>query len=122
MQVNLITLLLGCTALVNLWIGIYVYRRGPHAGQSRAFGFMAATISLWTIAVALTDYGSVKSVWAIRFAFASSSLIPVGVLTFIARVPVSPAGHRRVADWAFVHLGIAFCALSFSPWIVISGT
>src|SRR6266542_6818633 len=117
MQINFTVLLLGCIASLNLWIGVYVYRRGPHAGQNRAFGFMAATTSLWTIAIALVHYGNAGHAWALRLAFASGSLIPLGVLAFIERLPVGPVDHVQLRNRVFSSIGLALCGLSFSPWI-----
>ena len=120
MGISLIALLLAFTAALNLWIGIYVYRRGPSVDQNRAFAFMAFAISLWTMAIALAHYGSVGHTWALRFAFASASLIPVGVLTFIEHLPIVVANCSKLRRWLFSPLAGALCALSFSPWTVVS--
>ena len=122
MQISLTALLLGCTAIINLAIGIYVYRRGPHAGQNRAFSFLAATMSLWTTAVAIAHYGNIGNIWAVRSAFAFSSLIPLGGLAFIERVPVAVVYDSRVTRWFFTPVGLALSACSFSPWLVVSVT
>src|SRR5438876_10510577 len=89
MQVSLTALLLSCTAIITLAIGIDVYRRGSHAAPNRVFGFMVTTISLWTTAVAIAHYGNIGNIWAVRCAFAVASLIPLGVLAFVERVPVN---------------------------------
>jgi PAS domain S-box-containing protein len=104
---------------MNLWIGIYVYRRAPRASQNRAFGFMAATVSLWTTAINLTHYGNFGQTWALRLAFASCSLAPLGILTFIESLPGEPA-RARGRTWFFTTFGLALCALSFSPWMVVA--
>ncbi len=121
MQINFTVLLLGCIAVLNLWIGIYVYLRGPHAGQNRAFAFMSGTTSLWTIAIALVHYGNAGHAWALRLAFASGCLIPLGVLAFIERLPVGPVDHVQLRNRVFSSIGLALCGLSFSPWIAVSG-
>ena len=122
MELSLIALLLAVTAALNLWIGIYVYRCGPRTGQNRAFGFMAFTISLWTLAVALAHYATVGHMWTTRLAFASASLFPVGVLTFIEHLPVGTVDCSKLRRWLFTPLAVAFCGLSFSPWMVVSMT
>ena len=117
--------LLVCTALLNLWIGLYVYRKSSHVAQKRAFTFMAATIGLWTAAVAIANYGTVGHVWAARFAFAAGSLIPLGVLTFVQHIPPgtkSAALSLRLRTRLFIPAGLAFCGLSFSSLIVVNVT
>jgi len=81
---------------------------------------MATTISLWTTAVALGHYGSVGHVWAFRFAFVSGSLIPLGFLAVIEWLPVGLPDHLRVRWWLLTSSALAVCALSLSPWIVVS--
>jgi PAS domain S-box-containing protein len=81
---------------------------------------MAATVSLWTIAVALGHYGSMANVWAVRSAFASGSLMPLGIIAFIDRLPTKSDHHRRARAWIFTPLGLALGVLSFSPWMVAS--
>src|SRR2546422_1197693 len=120
MQVSLTALLLSCTAIITLAIGIYVYRRGSHAGPNRAFGFMVTTISLWTTAVAIAHYGNIGNIWAVRSAFAFASLIPLGGLAFVERLPVDVVYDSRITRWLFTPVGLALCASSFSPWLVVS--
>ncbi|HEV8485375.1 MAG TPA: histidine kinase N-terminal 7TM domain-containing protein, partial [Blastocatellia bacterium] len=122
MTFTLISLLLLTTALINLWLGIYVYRRDSSARQNRAFGFMAATISIWALAVTFAHYGSAAPTWAMRFAFASSSLIPLGLLAFIEGIPVSAFDYPRWRKWLLNPIGITLCILSFSPWVVVTAT
>jgi PAS domain S-box-containing protein len=121
MQINLTAFLLAFIAVVNLCIGIYVYRRGPYAGQNRSFSSMAAAISLWTTAVALVHYGNIAHTWAARFAFASASLIPLCVLAFIDHLPISGT-DSRIRNRLVIPIGLTLCALSFSPWVVASVT
>jgi PAS domain S-box-containing protein len=54
-----------------------------------------------------------------RFAFASSSLIPLGVLAFIERLPVGSATHQNLGSRLFTPTTVVLSALSFSPWIVV---
>jgi hypothetical protein len=122
MEISLTALFLALTAVLNLWIGRYIYRRDPRAGQNRAFGFMATTIGAWTTALAFAHYGSVGHTWAVRFTFASATLITLGTLTFIERIPVGVIDHSRTRRWLFTPIGLVLCASSFSPWVVISAT
>jgi len=105
-----------------LSIGLYVYRCAPHASQNRAFGFLATATSLWTTGLAFAHYGTGSHTWALRIAFASASLIPLGILVFADRVPVGSSNHAKARMWLFIPVGIAFCLLSFSPAIVVSVT
>jgi PAS domain S-box-containing protein len=56
-----------------------------------------------------------------RIAFASASLIPLGLLAFIECLRVNSWSYRaRGSSWLFMPVCVAFTALSFSPWIVVS--
>ncbi|HEV8485378.1 MAG TPA: histidine kinase N-terminal 7TM domain-containing protein, partial [Blastocatellia bacterium] len=120
MQVNITASLLALIAALNLWIGMYVYRREPGAGQNRAFAFMAAAISLWTTALMFTHYGSVAPTWNLRLAFAAASLFVYGGLSFIQCLPFSSVVPFKLKGWLSASSTSLLCALSFSPWIVIS--
>ncbi len=122
MNINLTALLLACTAVIHLLIGFYVCHRSPDADKKRAFGFMTVTISLWTTAVAFAHYGSVAHVWAVRFAFASGGLIPLGFLMFVDCLPVSRGDHLRVRYRTLLTLALSLCVFSLSPLIVVSVT
>src|SRR5438105_1307435 len=119
MEMSLGPVPLAVIAALNLAIGLYVYRCAPQAGQNRAFAFMAVAISLWTIALATAYHARIGHTWAIRLAFASSSLIPLGVLAFVDHLPVRSPSHIRVKKWVFTPVGIVFCLLSFSPVVVV---
>jgi len=115
-------LLLGFIAVLNFWIGMYVYRRNSRARSNQAFGFMAISISLWTIALAAAHYGTAGNVWALRTAFAAASFIPLGVLAFVEQTPMILARRSRLRTRLFAPVAITLCASSFSPWIVVSLT
>jgi PAS domain S-box-containing protein len=112
-------LLLAVIAGLNLSIAIYVYRRDPRAGQNRAFAFMAATVGLWTAALALTHYGNLVPTWTLRLAFSSASLFLCGGLAFIQHLPASSNALPQSKRWLSLSAGVILCVLSFSPWIVV---
>src|SRR6266852_5654011 len=122
MEMNLTPIPLAIIAALNLSIGLYVYRCAPHASQNRAFGFLATATSLWTTGLAFAHYSTGSHTWALRIAFASASLIPLGILVFADHVPVGSSNHAKARMWLFIPVGIAFCLLSFSPAIVVSVT
>jgi hypothetical protein len=121
-HVTPISLLLLCTAAINLCIGVYVYRRSPFASQNCAFGFLVVACSLWTTAVAFGYYGTWGNLWAFRLSFASGSLIPLAALVLAERLPIVAVGHVRVRKWLFTPIGLALSALSFAPWMVAATT
>jgi PAS domain S-box-containing protein len=122
MQVNLVPVLLGCTAILNLWIGLFVYLKAPSSSLNRAFGFLAATVSVWTTSGTLAHYGSFGHIWLVRCAFASGSLIPLGIFAFIQSLPADSTELSRTRTCLFTLFGFALCGLSFSPWMVVSVT
>ena len=120
MHINLTSILLVATAVVHLLIGLYVCRRSPDAAQKRAFGLMTVAISLWTLAVVFAHFGTVGRVWAVRFAFASAGLIPLGFLAFVHSLPSNRANHSKTSSRFLALIAIALVAFSLSPWIVTS--
>ncbi|HXJ84324.1 MAG TPA: ATP-binding protein [Candidatus Methylomirabilis sp.] len=118
MQLSLVPLLLGCTACFNLLIGTYVYRQAPTARPNSSFAFVAVTVSLWTTAIDITHYGHSGQTWALRLAFASCILAPLGILAFIESLPADSV-RTRARTWFFTPLALALCGLSFSPWLVV---
>lgn len=111
---------LGFIAGLNLWIGSYVYSRNSRAPANRAFGFMAAAISAWTMALAFAHFGSLANTWALRGAFAAGSLIPIAVLVFVESFPGGPRSHRKVRRYVFTPLAIVLLTLSLTPLVVVS--
>src|SRR5262245_3894283 len=106
MQVSLVPLLLGFTACLNLLIGIYVYRQAPRARPNSAFALVAATVSVWTTAINITQYGNFGRTWALRCAFAACTLAPLGILAFIESLPADSV-RSRARIWLFTPLGLA---------------
>ena len=116
------TLALAWVALLNVGIGIYVLRRNPKARLNRAFAFLAMAIAFWTIGIALTYHTNLSSVATLRFSFAAGSLIPLGVVSFAERFHPNSNSRTRIVTRSCAVSTLAFCALSFSPWIVTSVT
>src|SRR5580765_4676553 len=91
---TLTALLLSCISVLNVSIGFHVYRRNPTDRSHRAFGFMASMIGLWTVGLIGAHYSPFGNTLALRFAFASASLIPIGVLSFVEHTP-RHSSHNR---------------------------
>src|SRR5512144_1724566 len=116
-------LLLMATAVANLWVGLYVFARAPKVPLNRAFAFLALATSCWAVALAIGYHGSTnvhQTTAIIRFAFAAGSLFAVSFLLFIDRFASISLISRKLVQYALVPIGIAFCVVSFSPWIVSS--
>ncbi len=119
-------LLLMATAVANLWVGVYVFTRAPKAPLNRAFAFLAVATSCWAVALAVGYHVDPRSTNVhhttaiIRFAFAAGSLFAVSFLLFIDRFASISPSSRKLVQYALVPIGIAFCVVSFSPWIVYS--
>src|SRR6266540_4979344 len=79
--------LLSCIAVLNLSIGLYVYRRDPTGPSHRAFAIMALTIATWTIGITGAHYSPFGNTLLLRAAFGAASLIPIGVLLFVENTP-----------------------------------
>src|SRR5512139_1805317 len=83
---------------------------------------MAATISLWTIALAIAHFSPNANTWGLRIAFASASFIPVSVLYFIEHTPNRFQRMWPLRTWMFLPASALLCFFSFSSLIVISVT
>ena len=115
-------LLLSWTTLLNVLIGVYVYRRNPTDPSHRAFAFMASMIAIWTIGLIGAHYSPVGNTLASRLAFAAASLIPIGVLSFVENTPRDFSHNWKGRSRVFFPLAVALCIMSFSPLIVVSVT
>ena len=114
---SIAALLLAWIGILNLGIGLYVYRRNTSAHLNRAFAFIALTIGLWTLALAWGRFQPASFEMAIRAAFAAGSLCPFGILLFVENFGATATVHTlRLRLLAVV--AIALSALSFSPWMV----
>src|SRR5688572_6411555 len=112
--------LLTCITVLNLSIGLYVYRRDPAEPSHRAFGFMSAMIGLWTIGLIGAHYGPSGHTFSLRVAFAAASLIPLGVLSFVENTPRHCLYQRTRISRVFRPVALALSIASFSPLIVVS--
>ena len=108
--------------MLNVSIGLYVYRRNPTEPSHRAFAFMATMIGVWTIGIAGAHYSPFGNTLALRIAFAAASLIPIGVLSFVENTPRHFAHNRQRRSRFFFPVAVALCIASFSPLIVVSVT
>jgi two-component system nitrogen regulation sensor histidine kinase GlnL len=126
LAVSLNWLLLIATAVVNLGMGAYVFIRAPRASLNRSFGLLSLATSLWAAALAFgyhvepRDGSPDTTTIVIRFAFAAGSLFAIAFLLFIERFALAPPRVSAVVRRGLVPAGVAFFAISFSPWIVVS--
>ena len=110
-------LLLISIALLNIAIGISVYRRNTVAPLNRSFACTALAIGLWTTALAWGRLHPSSFDIATRAAFSAGSLVPLGVMCFVENFgPPSRPRTLRLKMLALV--SAIFSALSFSPWMV----
>src|SRR5689334_3410588 len=110
-------ILLISIALLNLAIGISVYRRNPVAALNRSFACTALAVGLWTAALAWGRLQPSSFGIAIRAAFSAGSFVPLGVLYFVENF--GPSGQPRLLRLRLLTLiSVFFSVLSFSPWMV----
>lgn len=110
-------ILLISIALLNVAIGISVYRRNPVAALNRSFACTALAVGLWTAALAWGRLQPSSFGIAIRAAFSAGSLVPLGVLYFVENF--GPPGQPRLLRLKLLTLiSVFFSVLSFSPWMV----
>src|SRR3970040_2093462 len=79
---------------LNLYIGAYIFRRGPRSPLNRSFAFFAGSLALWTGSRAIGQLYPAYYVSALRAAFAAASLAPMGVLVFAEVFPAKKAKDR----------------------------
>src|SRR6187200_2882120 len=115
-------LLLSCITVLNIVIGLYVYRRNPTEPSHRAFAFMATTIGVWTIGLIGVHYAPFGNTLSLRLAFAAASLIPIGVLSFVEHIPNHGSHNRIRRSHVFFPVALTLSIASFSPLIVVSVT
>ena len=119
-------LLLVATAFANLCVGAYVFSRAPSVTLNRTFALLSLSTAVWSAALAVgyhidpLDSSPVGTTLVIRIAFAAGSLFTVAFLLFIHRFSLPGPRASFVVCYVWVPIGIAFLALSFSPWIVVS--
>ena len=115
-------LLLSYITVLNVSIGLYVYRRNPTERSHRAFAFMATMIAVWTIGLVGMHYSPFGNTLALRLAFAAASLIPIGVLSFVEHTPRHCSYNGTLTSRLFFPVAVSLSIASFSPLIVVSVT
>src|SRR5258708_6114710 len=90
-------LLLISIALLNVAIGVSVYRRNMLAPLNQALACPAVAVGLWTAALAWGRIQPALFAMTIRAAFAGGSLVPLGVLFFVEHFgPLSRSRNLRL--------------------------
>ena len=105
-------------AVLNLWIGVYVFRKNPKALLNKSFTLTAVAIALWSGALAYRHINPDSYQMATRLAFAAASLVPLGVVAFVDAFLITEAGYRRLKLPVLALVSVGFSLLSFSPWMV----
>src|SRR5207244_11848273 len=98
--VDLSSLYLFLIGTLNLAIGIYVFYRSPRKPLNRSFTFLAVTLTAWTLALALGRLYPDVYLQALPVAFAAGTLVPVGILVFVACFPVSEETTSLSGLWS----------------------
>lgn len=118
MHTLLSSLFISGIAVLNLWIGLYVFRKNPRAPLNRSFALTAVAIALWSGALAYRHLDSDSYQMATRLAFAAASLVPLGVVAFVDAFLVTETRYRRLKLPVLTLVSVGFSLLSFSPWMV----
>jgi PAS domain S-box-containing protein len=119
-------LLLIGTAIANVSMGAYVFSRAPKATLNKSFALLSLATALWSAALAVgyhanpADTTLASTTLVIRCAFAAGSLFAMAFLLFIERFTLPASKASSIVRYGFVPIGVAFFALSFSPWMVVS--
>ncbi|HXJ86378.1 MAG TPA: GAF domain-containing protein, partial [Candidatus Binatia bacterium] len=104
---------------LNLSLGAYIFYRNRQGSMNRAFAFFAASLSLWTAALAFGRSFPAYYTSALQVAFAAGSLSALGVVMFVEALPAPSEWKSRRSLWAFSTGAAALSILSFSPWVVV---
>jgi len=120
--VDLSSLYLFLIGTLNLAIGIYVFHRSPRNPLNRSFTFLAVTLTAWTLALALGRLYPDVYVQALRVAFAAGTLVPVGIVVFVERFPVSQETRALSGLWLIGPAALLLVFLSFSDLVVNGNT
>src|SRR5712691_788886 len=116
--VDLSSLSLLLIGTLNLTIGIYVFYRSPRNPLNRSFTFLAVTLTAWTLALALGRLYPDVYLQALRVAFAAGTLVPVGIVVFVERFPVSQETRSLSGLWLIGPAALLLVFLSFSDLVV----
>jgi PAS domain S-box-containing protein len=120
--IDLSSLCLLLIGTLNLAIGIYVFYRCPGNPLNRSFTFLAVTLTGWTLALAIGRLYPDVHVQALRVAFAAGSLVPVGIVVFVERFPVSQESRPVSGLWLIGPAAALLVFLSFSDLVVNGNT
>ena len=120
MNTDPLLFLLVVVTVLNLGIGVYVFRQDPTSLAHRSFALLSASTTLWTAGVIAGNYIGPLSPFFKRVTFAAGSLLPVAVLACAVTFPMGSKLYPRRFLMAFTCLAFFFLMLSFSPWIVVS--
>src|SRR3984893_3665208 len=112
--------LLVVVTVLNLGIGVYVFKQNPISLAHRSFALLSASTTLWTAGVIAGNYIGPLSPFFKRVTFAAGSLLPVAVLDCAVTFPVGSKLYPRGFLIMVSCLASFFLILSFSPWIVVS--
>ena len=118
MHTSLSSLFISGIAVLNLWIGLYVFWKNPRAPLNRSFALTAVAIALWSGALAYRHLDPDSYQTAIRLAFAAASLVPLGVVAFVDTFLVTEPRYRWLKLSVLTLVAMGFSLLSFSPWMV----
>lgn len=111
----------GFLAVMNLLISGYVLARDPRRLTNQAFAFFGGTIAFWTLAIGFAYSFPFPAPYLVRAAFATASLMLVGLLTLFQVFPSSPF-PRAVFYRLTASTGVAFFFLAFTPLLVNQAT
>lgn len=113
---NLNILLLSVSALANLGLGWFVYRRHRRSPINISFGLFAFNIVLWTLAVmmGILAQSEAAAFFWIRLSFALAAFIPA---TFYLFASVFPEGHsfKNLSNFIFFFSSTALAGLILHP-------
>jgi PAS domain S-box-containing protein len=104
-------------SVMNLLISGYVLARDPHRLPNQAFAFFGGTIAFWTLAIGLAYRFQLPDPYLVRAAFATASLMLVGLLTLSHVFPSSPF-PRSVFYRLVAGTGVSFFFVAFTPLLV----
>ncbi len=108
-------LLLSLSALANIGLGWFVYRRPRHSPINISFGVFALNIALWTLAVlmGILAKSEAGAFFWIRLSFALAAFIPA---TFYLFTCVFPEGQSvRPSNLVFLFSSATLAIISFHP-------
>ncbi len=121
MSISLGAIPLLATALCNLAIAAYVYRRNPRGGPHIALATIGVLAALWAIGVALGHYATPESVRYVRFTLAVAGLAPLSALVLAEVFPPSRRLQDSLPLAMFAAPAVLFVTLAmFSSLLVIS--